>query len=285
MQLDYAVNRSYSFGQGRFTQVDPLGAGASSVSNPQSNNLFAYTVNNPVDFVDPSGLNIQIIYGRNGTCSIDYDETTNSVRVICWTDNWNTPDPGTGGDPGGGGGGLEDLVNDRLKTNSGQCESKLNALMKALGKGNDFRKFAQNIMSGKDKLKRTVSMNETNNLGEYDPKTRTLNLDPRNADNGFVFIHEALHAAGAGMFGGSFDHNQILEKIAKVEGLNPKSIEKEISSIVQERERTTPFKDAKEKAEFVDLLYSNRMNWWLNNYCKAEGGSQQWQNFAKKHPK
>ncbi len=55
--LDYAVNRTYSQGQSRFTQVDPLGARASSLSNPQSNNLYAYTQNMPTDFVDPSGLN------------------------------------------------------------------------------------------------------------------------------------------------------------------------------------------------------------------------------------
>jgi len=45
--LDYAVNRTYSSGQGRFTQVDPLGAAASSLGNPQSNNLYAYTQNMP----------------------------------------------------------------------------------------------------------------------------------------------------------------------------------------------------------------------------------------------
>lgn len=54
--LDYAVNRSYSSGQGRFTSVDPIGMSAMSQMNPQSNNLYAYVRNNPVDFTDPSGL-------------------------------------------------------------------------------------------------------------------------------------------------------------------------------------------------------------------------------------
>ncbi len=55
--LDYAVNRTYSSGQSRFTQVDPIGMAAASIGNPQSNNLYAYVQNMPTDFVDPSGLN------------------------------------------------------------------------------------------------------------------------------------------------------------------------------------------------------------------------------------
>ncbi len=47
--LDYAVNRSYSSGQGRFTSVDPIGMALGSIVDPQSNNLYAYVENNPVD--------------------------------------------------------------------------------------------------------------------------------------------------------------------------------------------------------------------------------------------
>ncbi|MEJ7623742.1 MAG: peptidoglycan DD-metalloendopeptidase family protein [Pyrinomonadaceae bacterium] len=54
--LDYAVNRTYSSSQSRFTQVDPIGMSAASVGSPQSNNLYAYVQNMPTDFVDPSGL-------------------------------------------------------------------------------------------------------------------------------------------------------------------------------------------------------------------------------------
>ena len=54
--LDYAVNRTYNSGQSRFTQVDPIGMASASIGDPQSLNMFAYTQNNPVDFVDPSGL-------------------------------------------------------------------------------------------------------------------------------------------------------------------------------------------------------------------------------------
>jgi RHS repeat-associated protein len=54
--LDYAQNRTYDPKQGRFTQVDPIGFGASTLSDPQSLNLYAYCGNDPINYVDPSGL-------------------------------------------------------------------------------------------------------------------------------------------------------------------------------------------------------------------------------------
>jgi RHS repeat-associated protein len=54
--LDYAINRHYDPQQGRFTQVDPAGMSAASLTNPQSLNLYAYCANDPINHVDPSGL-------------------------------------------------------------------------------------------------------------------------------------------------------------------------------------------------------------------------------------
>src|SRR6185503_10464208 len=54
--LDYAMNRHYDSQQGRFTQVDPAGMEATSLSNPQTLNLYAYCINDPINHVDPSGL-------------------------------------------------------------------------------------------------------------------------------------------------------------------------------------------------------------------------------------
>jgi RHS repeat-associated protein len=55
-KLDYAVNRHYSAAQGRFTQVDPIGMSAVSLENPQSLNLYAYCLNDPINHLDPDGL-------------------------------------------------------------------------------------------------------------------------------------------------------------------------------------------------------------------------------------
>jgi RHS repeat-associated protein len=54
--LDYAVNRFYDPEYSRFTQVDPLGQLTSSPANPQSLNLYSYVGNDPVNAVDPTGL-------------------------------------------------------------------------------------------------------------------------------------------------------------------------------------------------------------------------------------
>ncbi len=52
--LDYFLARYYSSTQGRFTSVDPEGAGARE-SDPQSWNGYAYAGGNPVLFTDPDG--------------------------------------------------------------------------------------------------------------------------------------------------------------------------------------------------------------------------------------
>ena len=51
--LDYAFARYYSSRLGRFLSTDALGV---SIGNLQSHNAYAYVVNNPVNFSDPSGL-------------------------------------------------------------------------------------------------------------------------------------------------------------------------------------------------------------------------------------
>lgn len=52
---DYAINRGYAVGIGRFMQSDPYRA-SGYVVDPQSWNRYAYTRNNPVNRVDPLGL-------------------------------------------------------------------------------------------------------------------------------------------------------------------------------------------------------------------------------------
>jgi RHS repeat-associated protein len=54
--LDYANNRQYDSQQGRFTQVDPIGMNAASLTDPQSLNMYSYVGNDPVNRMDPTGL-------------------------------------------------------------------------------------------------------------------------------------------------------------------------------------------------------------------------------------
>jgi RHS repeat-associated protein len=112
--LDYAQNRSYSSGQGRFTSVDPIGIASSSAGTPQSLNLYAYVENNPIDFVDPSGLNEEItgiISMPGGGFCVDYESWDAKTATVTWrrecyfTGGGGGGLPPTGGDPGTGGGG------------------------------------------------------------------------------------------------------------------------------------------------------------------------------------
>ena len=48
--------REYSPVQGRWISPDPAGLGAVDPGNPQSWNRYAYVLNNPLSFTDPSGL-------------------------------------------------------------------------------------------------------------------------------------------------------------------------------------------------------------------------------------
>jgi RHS repeat-associated protein len=52
-ELNYAINRYQSASHGRFTSPDPLGGIA---SNPQTLNKYVYVINNPLNYVDPLGL-------------------------------------------------------------------------------------------------------------------------------------------------------------------------------------------------------------------------------------
>lgn len=53
--LDYFGARYLSSALGRFTSPDPSNAGA-RIRNPQSWNMYGYGLNNPLRFVDPTGL-------------------------------------------------------------------------------------------------------------------------------------------------------------------------------------------------------------------------------------
>ena len=55
----YAKARQYHHNNARFLQADPLGLGASDLTNPQSLNLYSYVQNDPVNNTDPSGLFLQ----------------------------------------------------------------------------------------------------------------------------------------------------------------------------------------------------------------------------------
>jgi RHS repeat-associated protein len=99
--IDDFLYRKYSPVQGRWISPDPAGLGAVDLTNPQTWNRYAYVANNPLNAIDPLGLEWQII------CT-----SSDGGPEDC-TATWFTPeedvDPGRqcpleGCDPGGPGG-------------------------------------------------------------------------------------------------------------------------------------------------------------------------------------
>jgi RHS repeat-associated protein len=64
--LDYAQNRYYANTLGRFLTPDPAGASAVAIQIPSSWNMFAHANSDPVNLIDPSGLDP----GPIETCNI-----------------------------------------------------------------------------------------------------------------------------------------------------------------------------------------------------------------------
>lgn len=60
--LDFAQARMYSKGLGRFHSADPLFIERKRLVNPGQLNLYTYTINNPLKFRDPLGLEVEIIF-------------------------------------------------------------------------------------------------------------------------------------------------------------------------------------------------------------------------------
>ncbi len=76
--LDYFGARYFSARLGRFTGVDPANAGADPLV-PQSWNGYAYAINNPLAFIDPTGLS----WIRSGDGSVTWtDECANDPNCF-----------------------------------------------------------------------------------------------------------------------------------------------------------------------------------------------------------
>jgi RHS repeat-associated protein len=78
---DHAQFRQYSVAQGRWLAPDPY-SGSYDTSNPQSMNRYVYALNNPLSYIDPSGL-ILCDYGINDeTGKEDYDDADTDYECI-----------------------------------------------------------------------------------------------------------------------------------------------------------------------------------------------------------
>jgi RHS repeat-associated protein len=100
-QSDEAMHRRFNRWHSRFDQPDPVDS-SYDLADPQSLNRYAYVQNDPVNFVDPSGLNLESMtcYTYGHFTRWDFSDGR-SVTIL----NSTTTRCYGGGGSGGGGGG------------------------------------------------------------------------------------------------------------------------------------------------------------------------------------
>jgi RHS repeat-associated protein len=76
LNLDYFGARYFSAAQGRFTSPDPI---AGSLANPQSLNRYTYALNNPLKFIDPTGMVVEWADSKK-TCNEGETECLTSAQ-------------------------------------------------------------------------------------------------------------------------------------------------------------------------------------------------------------
>jgi RHS repeat-associated protein len=85
--LDYFGARYYGNTMGRFITPDPLMA-SGHVSDPQSWNRYAYALNNPLRYIDPTGMEVADSCAKDGKCQITvkvnvvWDKTANNGKGL-----------------------------------------------------------------------------------------------------------------------------------------------------------------------------------------------------------
>jgi len=85
--LDYFGARHFASSLGRFMTPDPAGDFVADASNPQSWNLYAYVLNNPLRFIDPTGM-VLCDYGPSDNGGEDFEDADDDKEC---TDNGGHP--------------------------------------------------------------------------------------------------------------------------------------------------------------------------------------------------
>jgi len=96
---DYFGARYYANSAGRWLTPDPGWFKAVDLSNPQSWNLNSYVLNNPLRFIDPTGMDCTITSPVNGASTGSYADPSAADEAACEKEGgvWGTPGLGSAG--------------------------------------------------------------------------------------------------------------------------------------------------------------------------------------------
>jgi len=102
--LEFFQARYLASGLGRFMSVDPAGDFVADFTDPQSWNRYSYVRNNPLAYIDPSGMTTCDANGNNCYDSITVDGGSGGgLPINCFFYSFLCGGGGGGGQPGQGG--------------------------------------------------------------------------------------------------------------------------------------------------------------------------------------
>jgi RHS repeat-associated protein len=90
--LDNFTARYYSSSTGRFMSPDPGGMFVADAAFPQSWNQYSYVLNNPLTFIDPTGLDC--VYVNNAGTGVDSIDSNSNVQECTGLDANGNPNGG-----------------------------------------------------------------------------------------------------------------------------------------------------------------------------------------------
>jgi RHS repeat-associated protein len=192
---DQAMFRQYHSYWMRFDQPDPYG-GSYNMTDPQSLNRYAYVGNDPVNYVDPTGLNKEegSRCGRNGIWikdpidnSLHCAELPDEEVTVTAADPWDDFDVGNGG--------TFDWVSDRLPPSltdaidvaKGALKDPESRCAKLFAKGNGLELLTQLEKKGKIKIGDTKVPKHLSSTGKLKDAPGVAGV----AKDGKIFLNPA----------------------------------------------------------------------------------------------